>query len=254
MTAGVDGNAPQAAAPPAEKPNPFQRIIGVFTAPTETFQSVGRRPDVTVPLIIQLVISLAIGIVMASHVDFASAQREMMEEQGRSAAQIESATKVGNAIGKAISYASPVLGAIAFLILSGILHLSFRMFGGEQDYTRAFSATVYAWFINTLQSIIMAVVMLIRGGTVGAQELPTVVRTNLAFLVDVKTNPVLFSIASNFDVFTIWYAVVLIIAFAAISRLSRGKSAGIIIGLYVIKILFGAGFAGLGAMMASRAR
>ena len=87
---------------------------------------------------------------------------------------------------------------------------------------------------------------------VGAQELPTIVRSNLAFLVDQKTNPVLFSIVSDFDVFNIWFAIVLIIGFAAISRLTRGKSAGIVIGLYVIKILGAAGFTGLGAMMRAR--
>lgn len=223
-------------------------------APTETFQSVARKPDVAVPLIVQLILALLVGIVFATHVDFSSVQREKMEEAGKSAAQIESASKMGNAIGRAFSYASPAIAAIIFLIIAGIFHLSFRAFGGNQDYVRALSVTVYAWFILTLQSVLSTVVMLIRGGTFGVQDLPTMVRSNLAFLVDPKAHPVLFSLAGNFDVFNIWYVIVLVIGFAAISRLSRGKSAGIIVGLYLIKILIGTGFVALGAMMSARAQ
>ena len=252
MSAEIDGSS-QAAAPPAQEPGSFQRIAGVFMAPTETFESVARKPDTTVPLIVQLVIALIIGIIFATHVDFGAPAREQAEEQGRSAAQAEQAAKFGGMIGKGIAYSSPIWTAVYFLVLAGIFHLAFRMFGGNQDYTRAFSATLYAGFINALQSLIMALVILLRGGPLGPQDLPTVLRSNLGFLVDMKAHPVLFSLATNFDAFTIWYAIVLVIALACISRLPRARAAGIVIGLYVIKILGGAGFAWIGAMMRARA-
>jgi hypothetical protein len=227
------------------KPNPWQRIIGVFFSPTETMESVARRPDIVVPLIVLCVISLLIGIVFAPRVDFAAPAREAMEDKGAPPEQIEQMSKMSNMIGKVASYASPLIMAVTLAVLAGIFLLAFRIMGGEGDYKQAFAITTYAWYIQTLRSIITAVVILLRGGVVGAQELETIVRSNPAFLVDMKSNPPLFSLLTNIDLFTIWWLFVMIVGFAAMSRFSRAKAAAIVIGLWLVKVIFAAGMAAL---------
>lgn len=239
---------------PAEKTNPFQRIIGVFIAPTETFESIARRPDVAMPLIIHLVLALVIGLVMVRYFDFAAPAREAMEAQGNaSQAQIDQAVRFSSAIGKTLTYASPLLALLYFLIVASVLYLVFRMFGGDATWQQAFSVTLYAGFVRALLSIIMAVILVARGGTTNPAEVDIIVRSNPAFLVDHVSQPVLYSLLANFDLFIIWYVVVLIIGFAIISKVSRAKAASIIIGLWAIKMLIAAGFGALGQMARSRA-
>jgi hypothetical protein len=75
----------------------------------------------------------------------------------------------------------------------------------------------------------------------------TVLKSNPAFLVDMKEHAVLFSLLSSLDIFTIWTIVLLIIGFAALTRSSKAKSAAIVIPLWAVVILIKVGFAAMGA-------
>jgi hypothetical protein len=70
------------------------------------------------------------------------------------------------------------------------------------------------------------------------QELATLVRSNLGFLVNYKTNPMAFALLSSIDIFSIWFVVLMIIGFAYLARVSRAKSAVIIISLWVVVLCF----------------
>ncbi len=58
---------------------------------------------------------------------------------------------------------------------------------------------------------------------------------------------VLFSLLGSLDIFTIWTIVLMIIGFAALSRLSRAKSAAMVISLWLMAVLFKVGGAAIGA-------
>jgi len=238
MTTGQDS----ALAPPAPSaepaPNSFQRIIGVLFSPDSTFASIARRPDWVVPLVLLLVISLAAGIIMAPRVDFASATREAMEQNKNIPQErIESTVKMTASIAKVMTYLSPVLSLIGLLIIAGILLLAFRLFGGEGDYKQAFSVTCYSSVPTIIKSVVTLIIIVARGGMVPAQTLATLVRSNLGFLVDMKTNPVAFALLSSIDIFSIWFLALLIIGFSYVSRLSKAKSAVIIISLWIVVLL-----------------
>jgi hypothetical protein len=79
------------------------------------------------------------------------------------------------------------------------------------------------------------------------------VRSNPAFLVDMKANPVLFSLLSSIDLFTIWTVVLLIIGFAFVARVSKAKSAAIVISLWAVALVIKLGFAAIGAAKAKAA-
>jgi len=62
MTVGADASS-QPLPPNAEpKPNPWQRITGVFFSPGETFASIARRPDMTVPLLMIILATILITV------------------------------------------------------------------------------------------------------------------------------------------------------------------------------------------------
>ena len=225
--------------PPEQGPKPsgFQRVIGVLMTPNETFASIARQPDWLVPLVIILVVSLVAGIIFAQRVDFISPMREAMEQnKNMSPDQIDRAVRISSAVAKVFSYASPLLSVISLLIIAAVLLLVFRLFGGEGDFRQAFSVVAYSWMPGIIKSIV--VIAIVAARSVSASDLATLLRSNLAFLVTMKDHPMLFVLLSSLDVFTIWLLALLIIGFAYVSRLSRSKSAAIVISLWVVVTLF----------------
>ena len=235
MTSGIGEISPPQAEP---KPNSFERIVGVLVAPNETFSSIARTPDWVVPLVLILVVSLISGIVIAQRVDFASAAREQMEQKGNmSPDQIDSSARMVGAISKVAAYCAPIFSIVFLLIIAAVLLLAFRMFGGENNFKQSFSVAVYAWMPGLVKSIISLPIILSRD-TVPAQDLAILIFSNLGFLVDMKTNPMAFAVLTSLDVFTIWILILYSIGFAYASRLSKAKSAAIVVGLWAVTVLF----------------
>jgi hypothetical protein len=251
MTGGVEPVAPQPTAAET-KVNSFQRITGVLFSPAETFESIASRPDILIPLLILMAISLTANILIAQHVDFGSITRDAIEQSSNASKmtpdQVERGVRFGAAIAKATTYAAPVLQIIVLSIVAGMFLLSFRMFGGEGDYKQAFSILVYGWYPLLVQAIIATVVLMNRK-ELTAWELSNPIRSNLAFLVDRKVQPFAAALLGSLDIFTIWSVVLFIIGYAAMSKMSRSKSATIVIALWVLYVgIFKMGGAALQAM------
>jgi hypothetical protein len=118
-----------------------------------------------------------------------------------------------------------------------VLLLAFRLMGGEGNFQQAFSVTVYAWMPGVIKSIIMTVIVAMRSN-VSALDIATLVRSNLAFLVGMKEHPMAFVLLSSLDIFTVWLLALFIIGFAYVSKVSKAKSAAIVITLWIIATLF----------------
>jgi hypothetical protein len=251
MTVGADASS-QPLPPNAEpKPNPWQRITGVFFSPGETFASIARRPDMTVPLVLIILATILISIVIFLRVDYTAGVADNMPPNA-TAQQIEAGTKMAAMFGKIFTFAAPFFAVLGITIVAAILLLAFRLMGGEGTFQQAFSVVTYASMPSVVKSIITAIIVLLRPG-LGIQELETVVRSGPAFLVEQKVHPVLFSFLGSLDLFTIWFVVLLIIGFAAVSQFSRAKSAAIILTLWAIAIVVKLGFVSLGVMMRNKA-
>jgi Yip1-like protein len=226
--------APPPPAAPSPKPNGFQRVIGVLISPDETFASIARQPDFLAPLLIILILAGIGGFIFAQRVDFTAPAREAMEEKGTmSEAQIESALRITATISKVISYGSPLFSVIVLLIVAAVFMLAFRMMGGDVIFKQAFSITLYGWMPLTILNIIVLVIIAMKTG-ITALDLPTLVMSNLAFLVTMKEHPLLFALLASIDIFTIWSLVLFIFGFSYASKFSKSKSAGIVITVWVI--------------------
>jgi hypothetical protein len=239
------------AAPPTK--SAFQRIAGVLFNPVETFADIARRPDILIPLIVVVVISILSSIVVMPRVDFESAIRDSMADQKgeMSSEDRERVVRFGTAAAKAVGYAAPLLNVVFFAVIAAILLLVFRLLGGEGNYKQAFSVTVYSWFPLLIQGILGLIILLAKG-SVPAEQLPNLVMSNLGFLVDMKQNPVAFALLSALDIFTIWTLALFIIGFSFVARVSRAKSAAVVLSLWVILLLFKVGAAAMGAMAKAR--
>jgi hypothetical protein len=251
MTSDIHQSPPGDPPPPEKTKNLFERVAGVLFAPAETFADIARRPDILGPLLLILAVGYICTAFVMPKMDFnaiVTAQHEQMQKQGRQMDEAQSATmeRATIAFAKAIGWSSPVLGLVWYAIVAGVLLLAFRLFGGEGTYKQAYSTTLYAWIPLVLFSVIVAVVVTARG-TLDPTTAPTLVKSNPAFLVDMKEQPILFSLLSNFDVFTIWTIFLLIVGFSTLSKTSRAKAASIVLSLWAVAIVVKLGFAALGA-------
>jgi len=255
MTTGTA--EPFSPAPPIEPPaskNSFERIAGVLFAPAETFRDIARKPDIVVPLLVLLVLGFVAAVILVPRMDFDAMVREQMAQSGRqmSDADMERAAKMGAGFGKMMAYASPVLSVAIWAIIAGVLLLAHRLMGGEGNYMQAFSTTLYAWIPNAISGVILTIVAAAKG-SVNPATMNTLVKSNPAFLVDMADHPVLFALLGSLDVFSIWVLILLIIGFSTLSRMSRAKSAAIIISLWLITVVVKLGFAALGAARMQKA-
>jgi hypothetical protein len=248
MTTTTEGIEPQV---PAPKTNVFQRIAGVLFAPAEAFAEIARRPDVLGPLLILLVIRYASTLLIIPKLDTEAmfeAQAAQMRKQNPDIAEadLERVRTFGAASAKVFAYVSPVLMVVWYLILAAVLLGAFRAMGGEGTFKQAFSATLYAWIPLTILSIITTIVVMARG-SFDPTTAATLVKSNPAFLTTLTDHPVLFSLLSSIDLFTIWTVILLIFGFAALSKLSKGRSAAIVISLWLVLVLVKVGFTALTA-------
>jgi hypothetical protein len=248
MTATIDATAPAPA--PATK-NSFQRIAGVFFAPVETFADIARKPDILIPLLLILAIGYVSTFLVMPHLDFnamISQQAEMMKKQNPNLGEDDVARmgRITRSMTKAIGYVGPLLLIVGYLVIALVVWGACRIMGGQGDFKQAFSATLYAHFPRVLLSIIAAGVVMARG-MVDPTQMATVVKSSPAFLVDMKAQPVLYTLLGSLEIFQIWTLVLLIIGFAALSKLSKAKTAAIVISLWVVMLVVKIGFAALGA-------
>ena len=249
MTTDAAGTPAPPVAAPAK--NTFQRIAGVLFAPAETFQDIARKPNIIAPLVIILAIGYLTTVLAMPHLDFdamVAQQTEMMKKQNpnMSESDMERVGRMTKAAAKVMGFIGPLLAALWYVIVAAALLLAVRLMGGEGNFAQAFSATLYAWFPLILFGIIATVVMIARG-SVDPTQMATIVKSNPAFLVDMKEQPLLFALLSSIDIFTIWTIVLLIFGFSAVSRLSRAKTAAIVIALWVVMLVIKVGFAAIGA-------
>ena len=228
-------------APETVRSNPFQRLIGVLFSPVETMKSIVAKPDWLVPMIVLIVLSFVASMLIFPHIN---AEKEVRANMERAAEkhpmppdmmekQVEVGIKVTNFIFKWGWLTTPVW----MLITALILFAAFKVFGGAMNFAQAFSITLYGWMPNALQSLLVGVVLAMKSGQVTPTEFQTSLRSNLGFLFDVKAHPALFQLGMSIDAFTLWVLFLLIVGFSLANRFSRGKSAVLIVSMWVIFIL-----------------
>jgi hypothetical protein len=232
--------------PAAPKPNTFSRIAGVLTSPISTFEDIARRPNVLGPLGVLMALTILFTVLIVPRVDFAATYREAFDGMNMPADRMEKSIRMAAAVGKATAYFGPLLQILAFAVIAGVLLIAFRMFGGEGDYKQAFSTTLYSWFPICIKSILASIVLMTRK-VISLNDMANPLRSNLAFTVDMKSQPILFSLLGSLDIFTIWTIVLMVIGFAALSRFSKVKSAVIIVSIWLVVVLFKVGGAAMGA-------
>jgi hypothetical protein len=248
MTTGVDQPPSAPVQPAPAKPNPFQRMVGVFLSPVETLRGIADRPDIVVPLIVVVLISFVSVALLVPHIDFAADIQARLAAQGNVPnAQAERGMNFALAIVKASFYVAPLFIPLGWAVYSAIVLLLFRLFGAEGTFPQAYSIKVYSSLPLIIRGILGAIIGMSRT-KIPLSGFASLVRSNLSFLSDMKTNPVLFTLLSALDVFMIWSLILLVIGYAYVFKVSRSRSAAVVVILWLGAILLAVGAAALGTL------
>ncbi len=219
---------------PVREMGVFGRIIGIFTSPRETFESIDRKPTWLVPFIINLVFVivlqyLVMDIAIKDQIATMKARDLPAEQMQVIESRMQGPTKYIGMI------AGPVVTLIAWAILAGILLFGGNtIIGGETKYKKVFSVVAWSSLVGLLGGILKTFLILSKGTTHG-------VVTSLAILLPTpplgQKAPVFYRFLSRFDLFTIWTLILWIIGLAVIYRFTTKKSSTLVLSLWAIWIV-----------------
>ncbi|NIR48748.1 YIP1 family protein [candidate division KSB1 bacterium] len=223
--------------------NVFQKVVGIFTSPRETFESINERPSWLIPYIIVVVISLVSGFLVtdiAIQDQISRIEANPNISQDRAEAIIGRIEEQATGARKYFNLAlSPIIILLAMVIVSGILLFCGNIIlGGEGNFKKVFA--VYAW--SSLISVLAAIV---KTPLILATE-TTDVATNLAVLLPSEDRfSMLYRILAQVDFFTIWLVIVISIGLSVIYRFHLQKTLVVVATLQIIWAAIKIGFSSL---------
>ena len=219
------------------------RVINTFFAPSKTFTDIRRSTSWWVPWLLVAIATLSFGIAVDKkigwdqviHSQISQSSKATAQFEQMPAAQREKTIAMQVAAARYMSFATPITVLIYFVILAAILLAIFNFgAGAEVKFANAMSIVAYA-SLPGLVSAALGIVSLVAGVNPEGFNVRNPVASNPAYFMDPNTgSKFLYGMASALDVFTIWTILLLGIGFSANSKLKRGTSIGIIVGVYLV--------------------
>jgi Yip1 domain len=254
---------------------PIQRLFGVTFSPGETFKDINRKPTLLAPFLTAVVTTLAASIFFEWRVkpDWDKFFQNMAEKRLKkplkelppdqqkqvqdslnlqkklATTDLNSPLSIGIAVGRTVLFY-----VFAFIIPAGIFALGLMLMQAKATFKKILSVVAWSWCGTGLVYTIVTIASLLTRDSESLKDInladpASIVPTNLGVILPSGTSPALSSIAASFDVFTIWYLILLAIGFAAIAgtrKIKSSKAAALVFGVWGIWVLIKAGIGALG--------
>lgn len=199
------------------------RLGGIFFAPTETCQSLARRPTFLVPLVLLTVLSLGVTWWIGYRVGWETVLRAQFEQSPRMrempVEQREQAVQQALRTVPIFAYGAGLLGMVILaLVVSGAMLFIFNVLvGSELDFRRVLSVVSWSMMPYAIASVLgFVIVGLKQPEDVDVQNL---VASNLGALFDPdRTAKPLLSFLRSLDVFAAWQLFLLSTGLVAVAR------------------------------------
>jgi len=220
---------------PAAEMSTIQKIIGIFSAPRQTFEAIDQKPTWVVPFLIGIVFFL---IFQTLTIDIQMSERiELMEAQGRlTPEQMDAArTSMQGPVKYAGLIAGPIVWLIMLVILAAIFYVAANlMIGGDSSFKKVFAIVCWSGLVGAVSLIVITLLVLSKGTMQG-------IALDLTILLDTPPlgaeKSTLYRIFSKFDVFTIWQIILWIIGLSVSYKTTTKKAAVPILSLWGLWII-----------------
>ncbi len=236
---------------PYEELSSTDVMVGVFTEPGETYESIGQgstRKYWPLPTIIFAVLYLIATFIVFSDAQIMGDKMEtelkkaqekiqeqvnagkMSQEQGNEAMEMqEKMMDPTSPFFQIMAYGWAIIGPFVILFLMGLLYfIGLKVFKSTASYSDVLNAIGPAFLISGLQQVITAVLSIVLGRltTIGA-----------ALFMQPDSQGALYTILFSIDLFSIWFYVVVSIGLMKIGRIKPGQAYGLTFGLWIIWVL-----------------
>lgn len=244
-------------APDAAPLSQSGRIVNTFIAPSRTFGDLQRSASWWAPwLLISLMsvifiysIDRTIGFDQISQSAIAKSPRAEQFEK-LPADQQARQLRITATFTRYISYTSPVIILVVFVVVAAVLMGTFNLaLGTSVPFKIALAIVVYSGLPGIIGAALGAI-SVVAGGMSGsldkeAFDMRNPVATNPAYFMDPAGNKFAYGMASALDIFVIWNIALIGIGFACAGKVKRGTAIGTVAGWYLLYKLLTAGAAAL---------
>lgn len=235
---------PPAAEPVAEALPLSQpaRVINTFFLPRKTFTDLRRSASWWLPFLISAAVSVAFIYVVGQKVGFRKAIENQIRTQPKLADRIEHmpVDRREEALQPNMIwvYASPVVTPlISYAIVAAVL-LATLKFGALADmkYKTLFALIIYASLPGLVKSL-LAILSLLAGAGGDAFTLQDPVASSPGYFINPTGSPMLHSLLSSLDIFTIWTLILTAIGITCISKVKRVAAFTVVFGWFGVVVL-----------------
>lgn len=234
---------PNVAAAATDKPSLVEDFIEIFYAPSRVFAR-RQRGGFGIPL---LIITLLTALFMFASrsvfsqifdAEFSRRTAKAMAENPRVTQEmVDRMRPMQEMIAQVFAY---LITPILILVVALVVWLVAKAIKAKLSYTQSATITTFAWIPRVVSSLLGAAQVLLMD-TTNVTSPYALSFSPARFMSPDTTNPKLYGIAASFDVFAIWYTILLGIGIAVIGRVPRSKgylAAAIVFIVGIIPSLF----------------
>lgn len=156
--------------------------------------------------------------------------------EGVTAEQLEKSMGMTTMIQRVMALASPLFVLLKLSVIGGLMTALSSMMDVKATFKNMFTLVAYCSLISVLQIVASAVVIMSK-----ANQLTNLTQLQPPFgldLVFTETSKPVWAIMNYFSIFTIWYLVVLVFAYAFMTGASRSKAVMAVTPAWLIPLLF----------------
>jgi hypothetical protein len=228
------------------------RMTGVLFSPSATYQDIVARPTWITPLLLLLVLSIAVVGSFSQRVGWRSFMEKQFDKDPRVAqlspqdrqARLDASLKFV----PPIVYVSVVIGTFVVpVIIAAILMGAFNLMAGTRvNFKTALAIVAFSWMPFVIHGLLSLVLMFLKSPD--AIDLEHLVASNPGAFLSSDASKWLMTLATAFDVFTLWVIVLEGIGFSATNPKKASVAKGVTIVfvcwaiLVVIKVAWAAAF------------
>ncbi len=225
-----------------------QRLGGIYTNPQNTFEDINRKGS----WIGLFLIIASLTLVMINLLPYRMGP-DIYKEKAREAIPSFAASRMtpeqmDQALEKSLSPArryttmvlTPIMQLVVFLIIAGAFLLVFVILGGQLNFKKSLTVTMWGLIPPGIVSSILSIIIIFAKDPSSLEVDPSEILTsNLGILASRKEHPALASLLGSIDIFSFWAIFLLSVGFSVASegKLTRGKAMAGIVALWLLYVL-----------------
>lgn len=229
------------------------RVASVLVSPAKTFQSIAERPTWLVALLVLIAAGLISAAVSVPKVDWEEAVRSDLARKGQELPpeQMDAALEVGAKFGSVVTWIAVVVGPwIIYPVMAAIFLGLFRILGSEMPFKTSLAVAIHG-FMPWLVATLLNIPIFLSKSEITAEELQNgVLMSHAGVLGGEDAGPTLTAFLSSLDVFSVWAMVLMTLGYSLAAKVSRGRAAACVVGVWVVYVAGKVGLTALGQMAA----